>query len=88
MVGQASSLSIKNDGHDARRHQILFLFAITFEDPYIIGETVMEEWRVFCLRFGVNLGVNRLNFPRALVRNQVISRSIHNITTPTPAMLV
>jgi hypothetical protein len=34
MVGQASSLSIKNDGQDARRHQILFLFAITFENPY------------------------------------------------------
>jgi hypothetical protein len=29
MVGQASSLSIKNDGQDARRHQILFLSAIT-----------------------------------------------------------
>ena len=34
MVGQASSLSIKNDGQDARRHQILFLFAIAFERPY------------------------------------------------------
>lgn len=34
MVGQASSLSIKNDRQDARRHQILFLFAITFENPY------------------------------------------------------
>jgi hypothetical protein len=37
MVGQASSLSIKNDGQDARRHQILFLFAITFENPYRIA---------------------------------------------------
>jgi hypothetical protein len=36
MVGQASSLSIKNDGQDARRHQILFLFAITFENPYSV----------------------------------------------------
>ena len=34
MVGQASSLSIKNDGQDARRHQVLFHFAITFENPY------------------------------------------------------
>gem|GEM_PF-5482705 len=34
MVGQASSLSIKNDGQDARHHQILLLFAITFENPY------------------------------------------------------
>ena len=34
MVGQASSLSIKNDGQDARRHQILFLFVITFENYY------------------------------------------------------
>jgi len=36
MVGQASSLSIENDGQDARRHQILFLFAITSENPYRI----------------------------------------------------
>jgi hypothetical protein len=36
MVGQASSLSIKNDGQDARRHQILLLFAITFENPYML----------------------------------------------------
>jgi hypothetical protein len=26
-----------HDGQDARRHQILFLFAITFENPYIHG---------------------------------------------------
>ena len=38
MVGQASSLSIENDGQNARRHQILFLFALTFENPYIILE--------------------------------------------------
>jgi hypothetical protein len=36
MVGQASSLSIKNDGQDARHHQIFFLFTITFENPYKI----------------------------------------------------
>ena len=49
MVGQASSLSVEAHGcapfvddrqdagptQDARRHQILFLFAITFENPYI-----------------------------------------------------
>lgn len=34
MVGQASSLSINNDGQDARRHEILFLFSISFENPY------------------------------------------------------
>ena len=34
MAGQASSLSIENDGQNARRHQILLLFAITFENPY------------------------------------------------------
>ena len=34
VVGQASSLSIGNDGQDARRHQIIFFFAITFENPY------------------------------------------------------
>ena len=37
MVGQASSLSMKNDGQDARRHQILFLFAIIFENRYSLG---------------------------------------------------
>jgi hypothetical protein len=33
VVGQASSLSIRNDGQDARHHQILILFAIIFENP-------------------------------------------------------
>jgi hypothetical protein len=31
-VGQASSLSIGNDGQDARRHQIIFSSAIAFEN--------------------------------------------------------
>ena len=37
MVGQAGNLSIENDGQGARRHQTLFLFAITFENPYILA---------------------------------------------------
>ena len=43
MVGQASSLSIKNDGQDARRHQVLFLCAITFENPYM--GVLCVSWR-------------------------------------------
>jgi hypothetical protein len=43
MVGQASSLSIKNDGQDARRHQILLLFAITFENPYKITTKIRRR---------------------------------------------
>jgi hypothetical protein len=48
MVGQASSLSVGahgcapffEDRQDARRHQILFLFAITFENSYSPGKPV------------------------------------------------
>jgi hypothetical protein len=43
MVGQASSLSIKNDGQDARHHQILFLSAITFEKPFSLKESITVE---------------------------------------------
>jgi hypothetical protein len=32
-VGQASSLSIENDGQDARRHQIIFFFRHYFREP-------------------------------------------------------
>jgi hypothetical protein len=45
MVGQASSLSIENDGQDARRHQILNLFAITFENPYNRARNLLSALR-------------------------------------------
>jgi hypothetical protein len=57
MLGQASSLSIKNDGQDARRHQILLLFAITFENPYtmaggVSGLECCSSGRSGCARHG------------------------------------
>ncbi len=33
-VGQAPSLSIREDGQDARRHQITFFFGLSFEHRY------------------------------------------------------
>ena len=63
MVGQAvgaTAESPKDDRQDARRHQILFLFAITFENAYKKQKehhrkiSFQEEYEIFLKRHRVD----------------------------------